>query len=265
MKRTLLFTSTALLVFAAPALADGPGHKMTGLGEFGYSYTDYDDFDVTLNSFQARGSTHWKLDGNWNVQGNFAFNTDRIDLGGDAAIDIWKFGGTAFWRDPSQGAFGAELYYQSLDIGDHADGFGIAARGEFYLSPQATIGGRIGYSTFDTSGFDADEWAFNATGRYYLQPNVGLKLGLNYNTWDIDGGNTDEWSLRGEAEYLFSDCDTSVFAGLSFGNLNVDPGPDSDAWGFGLGARIHFGTAGDLVQRHRSGPLEESATRILPF
>jgi hypothetical protein len=268
MKRTALLATTAFIALSAPAFADGKGGSgLIGFGEFGYDYTSLDDVDVDINSFHARGSTLWKLDGNWNVQGNFGFNTDRFDTGGaDAAIDIWKVGGTAFWRDASQGAFGAELYYQSVDLGANFDGIGIAGRGEFYVSPQATIGGRVGYSSFDATGTDADEWSFNAQGRYYLQPQLGLKLGLNYNSWDIDGGEGfDEWSLRGEAEYLFKDCDTSVYAGLGFGNIEPDSGADADYWTIGLGVRMHFGTNGDLVQRHRTGPIEDLSTTRLIF
>jgi hypothetical protein len=269
MNRTALLASTALFVLATPAFADGQGHKMTGLGEVGYDYTDIDDFNVDRNTFHGQGSVHWRLDGNWNVQGNFGFNSDRFDTGGGPSptVDTWKIGGTAFWRNQGDGAIGGELYYQSVDIfGFSADGFGIAGRGELYLSPTMTLGARVGYGTVDEAGLDLDEWSLGAMGRYYAQPNLGLSLGLNYVSFDDDGGEGfDEWNLRGEAEYLFAECDTSIYGSLMFGDFDADSGGDSSEWGLGLGVRLYFGTSGSLAQRQRSGPLEEWRTTRLAF
>ena len=261
MKRTILLATSALVAFAVPAFADGKGGShMSGLGEFGYDYTDLDDFNLDRSSFHAQGSVLWPLEGSWNVQGNFAFNTDRIDTGGpDFAIDTWKFGGTAFWRQQNEGVLGGELWYQSLDVGmGYLDGVGIAARGEYFFSPTLTFGGRIAYSNYD-GGTSIDEWTINALGRYYAQPNLGLTLGVNYSSLNDDGGEgLDDWTVRGEAEYLFADCDTSVFADVRFGSVDPDAGAtDSDQWGLGLGLRLRFGTTGALVQRDRTGPLQE--------
>lgn len=261
MNRTTLLASTALVLLAAPAFADGQGHKMTGLGGVGYEYGNFDDFDVDRNTFHGQGSVNWKLDGKWNVQGNFGFNSDRYDdgPGPSQAFDTWKIGGTAFWRDQAEGTLGGELYYQSVDLlGFAVDGFGIAGRGELFLSPTLTLGGRVGYGNFSEAALDVDEWSLGAMGRYYARPNLGLSLGLNYASFEEDGGEGfDEWSLRGEAEYLFAECDTSVYGNLMFGNFESDGGGDTNEWGLGLGVRLYFGTDGQLAQRQRTGPLEE--------
>lgn len=269
MSRATLLATSALVFLVGPVLADGKNHRMTGLGDVGYDYSSLDDFDVDRNTFHGQGSVHWQLDGNWNVQGNFGFNSDRFDTGGGPSptIDTWKIGGAAFWRNQADGAIGGELYYQSVDVfGFSADGFGLAGRGELYLSPTMTLGARIGYATIDEAGLDIDEWSIGALGKYYWQPNLGLSLGLNYSSFDDDGGEGfDEWALRGEAEYLFADCDTSVYGSLMFGDLEADSGGDSDEFGLGLGVRIYFGTDGQLAQRQRTGPLEEWRTSRLAF
>ena len=47
MLRTTLLSTAAIFVIVAPAFADGKGgHQMTGLGDLGYDYGQYDDFDV---------------------------------------------------------------------------------------------------------------------------------------------------------------------------------------------------------------------------
>jgi hypothetical protein len=262
MLRTTLLSTAAFAAIAFPAFADGKGAKnLIALGDIGYDFTSFSDFDIDQDTFHGRGSVLWPLEGNWNVQGNFGFNADRVDTPGPSfAPDTWNAGATAFWRSQNEGVLGGELWYQSLDLGSgYADGFGIAARGEYFLSQQATLGARVAYSNFDQSTFEIDEWTVNAFGRYYARPNLGLTLGLNYSSLDNGSGGEgfDDWSLRGEAEYLFDDCDTSVYASLMYGNLDSDTGSESDHWGLGLGVRLHFGTSGALVQRHRTGPLEE--------
>ncbi len=263
MLRTTLLSTAAIFVIVAPAFADGKGgHQMTGLGDLGYDYGQYDDFDVDRNSFHGQGSVHWKLDGNWNVQGNFGFNADRYDdgPGPSQAVDTWKLGGAAFWRNQADGTIGGELYYQSVDLlGFAVDGFGVAARGELFLSPTMTLGARAGFGNISEGGLDVDEWSLGAMGKYYARPNLGLSLGLNYASFDTGTGGEgfDEWSLRGETEYLFADCDTSVYGSLMFGDLEADSGGDTNEWGLGLGVRIYFGTDGQLAQRQRTGPLEE--------
>jgi hypothetical protein len=259
------------MLLSTPAFADGKAGAMTGLIDLGYAYSDLDDFNVDRNAFYANGTFHRRLDGNWNVQGTFGFNSDRYDdgtPGPSQTFDTWKIGGAAFWRNQAEGAIGGELWYQSLDIGASIDGFGIAGRGELYLSPTITLAGRVGYSSFDESGVDIDEWAFSAQGRYYLQPNLGLTLGLNYSSFDLGSGGEgfDEWTLRGEAEYLFPECDTSIYGSLMFGDLDPDTGGSSDEWGLGLGLRVYLGTAGSpLEHRHRSGPLETIQTPRFVF
>lgn len=264
-RTTLLATSALWVLAAAPTFADGAGGKMlTGLGDIGYSMTTYDggEGDIDTDTFHFGGAALWSFNNNWNFQGDFGFNSDRFDFGGEeAAIDTWRVGGTGFWRDQNQGLIGGEVWYQSLDFSSqYVDGFGAAARGEWYASKQLTLGARAGFSGYDRLGFELDEWSLSGFGKYYVQPDLGLTLGANYTNWDGgEGGESDadDWYLYGEAEYQIPDCTTSVYAGLTYGNLEFDEsGDEIDYWGIGAGLRVRFGTTDSLNQRQRSGPLE---------
>jgi hypothetical protein len=270
--RTALLAATALSTLAwGPALADGGNDKtLTGIGEFGYEYTDAEwdsGFGYYTNSFHGQGSALWTWSNKLNLQGNFAFDTDRYEYDGGEydAVDSWKAGVTAFWRDPMIGAAGGELHYQSTtDFGQYGDGLDVAARGEFYL-PNATVGGHFGYSqlTGNHTNVAVDSWYVGAHGKYYATPNIGLKLGTQFSWNDFEPSDSaDAWSLDGEFEYLIPDCTTSLFAGVGYETWDFDSDSERDDWRAGLGLRVHFGTEGGLLQRNRTEPLE---TRPLRF
>jgi hypothetical protein len=250
MNRTALLASGAILLLATPALADGAsGKRLTGLGDAGYTYFDADGGN--LDNFHANGSALWSWSNNWNAQGNFSFDSFRDDPFG---VSSWKLGGAGFWRNPNEGMIGGEIHYQAIDSGVGADGIDLRGRGELFLT-DITVGAHLGYSTYD----DVDGWQLGAYGQYYASPQLGLRLGVDYGDWDADPASPfndfDTWSLDGEAEYLFADCDTSIYAGLGFGSFDADFGPDTDFWRIGAGVRVHFGTDGSLMKRNREEPL----------
>jgi hypothetical protein len=261
MARTTLLATSALWIALTPALADMMGNKkVSGLGDVGWTHNEYDvsggsDFDS--RSIHAKGSILWALENNWNAQGNFGFNSERFDVGfPDIAVDTWHLGAAGFYRD-QQGAVGLELNYQSIDFALTTEGFNLTGRGEYFL-PEFTVGGGIGYNTFDDNGIDVDGWDFGLYGRYYPQAPMGITLGFTYNTWEdntLTIGDIDGWSGRGEFEYLIPDCVTSLYAGIEFGDYEIGSS-DIDFWSFGLGARFYLGTTGELKARHRSGPFD---------
>lgn len=247
MTRTALLAATALVALSIPALADGKGGtRLTGLGDVGY---DRVDFDSSLDQFHGSGSALWTWPSMWNVQGNFDFNTFQD---GGEGISNSKYGVGVFWRDASQGAIGGELRYQTVD---GTDGFDLRARGELFLD-QATIGAFIGFGNYE----DLDGWSLGAYGSYYFQPTLALNVTTRYANFDDDGtpAEFDDWSLSGEVEYLFADCDTSIYGGLGFGTLDGNvfaPTGDDSYWHIGGGIRLHFGTDGSLQSRGRAEPL----------
>ena len=260
MTRITLLAAAAVAVLTSPlAFADGKSGNLSGLVDLGY---DWRDADVNINSFHGTGAGLWDLNGNWNIQGEFGFNSSRTQ---GVVVDTWGVGATVFWRDPREGMIGGQLSYQSIDPGivgpaPVIDGIGIAARGEYYFSPQLTLGGRIRYQNLDVNPGSVDEWSFGATGRYYFEPNFGINLGVNYA--DFSNSNINPWLLRGEAEYLFHDTDTSVYAGLEFGDTDFIGG---SYWGLGVGLRLHLGTTGSLANRDRTGPIQDINTARFPF
>lgn len=259
MTRKTLLAATALCILAStPALAGGK--KLTGLGEFGWDRTGYDidgsSNDLDSNMFHGKGSALWTWPDKLNVQADFGFNSNRLEYDGsnEFAVDTWKVGGGAFYRDPAQGSIGAQLHYQSLDVDEFLDGLSFAGLGEYFYDQKTTLGASIGYSSFDTNGFDVDGWQLGAYGKYYFEPNLGFRLGLDHSSYDVDNDDVDDLSLNGELEYLIPDCTTSIYGGLGFGSIDYDNN-DLDYWRFGVGLRLHFGTEGSLIQRNRSEPL----------
>ena len=265
MTRTALLASTAVWVLSAGiALADGAGGKIfTGLGDIGYMHNDYNPSggsNFNSRTITGTGSALWSWPNNWNAQGNFGFNSERINATPDVAIDTWRVGAGGFWRDQNQGMVGGELNYKSIDLLGTFSGLNIAARGEYFL-PQATLGGALGYTKFDSNGIKLSGWDLGAYGKYYVQPDLALSLGVNYSNWDSKSGlfgniNIDGWSGRGEAEYLIPDCATSVYAAVEYGSYDYGSS-NLDYWSLGLGARFHFGTSGSLQNRQRTGPVEQ--------
>ncbi|MFM9863990.1 MAG: hypothetical protein ACKVRO_10315 [Micropepsaceae bacterium] len=244
MTRTILLATTALVALTLPALADGKGGtRLTGLGDVGY---DNVDIDPSFDQFHGTGSALWTWPNKWNVQGNFDFNT--FQEGGEGFSNS-KFGAGVFWRDANEGALGGELRYQTIE---GTDGFDLRGRGELFLD-HLTIGAFLGFGNYE----DLDGWHLGAYGSYYLQSNLALNVTTKYSSWDDDGlTDFDDWSLSGEAEYLFADCDTSIYAGLGFGSLDGSgPGGSEDYWNIGGGIRLHFGTDGSLESRNRVEPL----------
>jgi hypothetical protein len=263
MRTTLLAGSAVWILAATPALADGMGDKkVTGFGDIGYMYNDYEvdglgDFDS--RTIHAKGSVLWDLQGEWNVQGNFGFNSEKVEVPPvDFAIDTWHLGVGAFWRG-KQGAFGGEINYQAIDVALSVEGYNARLRGEYFL-PHITLGGGIGYNTFDDNGVDVDGWDFGLYGRFYAQPQLALTLSGAYNTWEDNTaiaflGDVDGWFGRAEAEYLIPNCVTSVYGAFEYGSYDI-ANVDTDFWSLGIGFRFYLNTDGDLETRHRTGPYD---------
>ena len=273
MMRTALLAGSALWILAAtPALADGMDKRLTGLGDVGYYYSAFDEDNTTddfdADSFHGAGSALWTWNNGLNVQGDFLFATNRFetDAGVEQTVDNWAIGGGVFWRDPKQGAYGAEVHYQSLDVGgDFADGFNAAARGEIYFTKAMTLAGYAGYSSFDRTAFELDGWQLGLQGTYYANPHLALRLRGDYGNWDVDTlvDEVDEWFGGAEVEYLIPGCTTSLYLGGGYGSYDFDVGPDVDYWTIGGGVRIHLGQdAGPLVTMNRSEPIQTLRTRF---
>lgn len=268
MKKIILLAASSCLIAIAPASA--AGDRIYSLFDFGYNNTSFDlnssGNDFSINQLHGSGSILWSWTDNWNAQGTFAFNTNRVaDLGPNFAIDTWKLGGTAFYRDQSQGILGGEIAYQSLDRGNYADGLSLTGRGEAYLD-DANVGAYLGYTNLSADGANLDThgWGLGAYGKYYTSPSLGLKLGLDYASYKASSADKTDLSLNGEAEYLLADSNTSLYAGLGYGSYDFD-GPDADYWQVGLGVRVHLGSGGTLKDRNRSEPLQAvPSLRVTP-
>ena len=268
MRKAVLLAASACLIATAPAFA--AGDRIYSLFDFGYANTSLNfkgpSNDFSINQLHGSGSVLWGWSDNWNAQATFGFGTDRFgDTGSKFAVDTWKLGGSAFYRDQAQGLLGGEISYRSIDVGPYADGLSLMGRGEAYLD-DANVGGYLGYTNLTSDGvnFDTHGWQLGGYGKYYASPGLGLKLGLDYANYKVASSGTSDLSLNGEAEYLLADSNTSLYADLGIGTMGFS-GPDADYWQVGMGVRVHLGGGGSLKDRNRNEPLQSiQALRVIP-
>ena len=100
MRKTILLAGAACLIAVAPASA--AGDRILSLFDFGYANTSVNSSsdDFSINQLHGSGSLLWGLEDNWNAQASLSFATNRFaDSGPNLAIDNWKLGGTAFYRE----------------------------------------------------------------------------------------------------------------------------------------------------------------------
>lgn len=156
MMKSVLTAGVSLLALAAVSAAEA---KTVGHVAGGVNYVDWDDNlfggkNVDWWQFNFQGAAAFDLTPTWNVQFDTSFNSDR--LSGDAfsgksiALDTWRAGTELFWRDSTQGMFGLEVAYQTLDQAQSLDGVFVGLRGEYYSSDAFTFGGGVNYNTFET-------------------------------------------------------------------------------------------------------------------
>jgi len=249
--RTRLLAAACGLVAMNAAVAQEA--RLTGVGEFGFSYLNLDGpASDDINIYRGQTSALWTFPDKWNVQADFNFASYRFD--GPSTTDQMKIGGSLFWRDSADFAAGAQLHYQSLDNGVENDGVAISAFGEKYWE-QFTLAGHLGHSSYDGAALNIDGWQLGAKGSYYAAPNLAWRAGFVYGAWDNGLTDVDSWDISGEAEYLIEEYDTSIFALVGLGWQNPDSLPETDTFRVGIGMRVHFGAEGSLRDRNRAEPV----------
>ncbi len=273
--------AVAALVAASANPATAGRSRYAGTITLGYSYTDFDlqagpNSTVGINTFIGSGAVVYNVEGNYNVQGDFAFASHSPDnsktLGISLALDTWTAGGTFFWRDPNVGMLGVDVGYQSADVGISGDGFRIGGRGEYYCGDHWTIGAAAGWEQVDFHSISRiDGWYANAQVKYYWNDRTSFSLNGNYYTANVSAApiNANQWSVGLEGEYLISrDTPVSVYGGVRYGDFNVNfTSHDPTDWTVYAGLKFRFGNdGGALVDQDRNGALAATTTGLAqPF
>jgi len=272
MMKSILAAGVSLLALSAVTTAQA---KTVGHVSGGVTYVDNDIFSgkgINQYSFDFEGAAGFDLTPTWNVQFDTHFKSDRLSGGGifggkTLAIDTWRAGTQIFWRDSSQGMFGVELAYNTLDTGfggGALDGFLAGLKGEYYGSDQYTIGGGVTYNTFEGKG-SLDTFGGNLFVTYYVNEKTGISLTGDYDDTDVGGSssNLTQWTVAGDVEYLFEN-NLSLSGVVSYGNTDISSN-DFDTITVGAKLKVYFGTEGSLANQHRTGTLEAPLPSQFPF
>ena len=271
----------AIAALAAASANPATAAKSRYAGEItlGYSYTSLDtnlpgSSNIDVNTFIGSGAVVYNVEGNWFLQGDFAFASHSPSNTGpiSASLDTWTAGGTFFWRDSSQGMLGVDIGYQSADAGISGDGFRLGVRGEWYCGDHWTFSGAAGWEQVEFQSLTRiDGWYANAGVKYYVNERTSVSLNANYFTANLSNASfdTNQWSVGAEGEWLVSrETPVSIYGGVRYGDFNIDNiGNDPTQWTAYVGVKFRFGNDGDsLVGQDRDGAVSPTTTGLVePF
>lgn len=281
--------AAALLLMTTPAAhaadLEDPGCSLSGSvmagiifdwQELDFNNEDQVDVDWTTPFGEGAGLVTC---GGFNIQADIAYYGHSGDydfeFGDEDNVDrnTSHIGGALFYRNPVSWAGGIQASWISQNIsGIDVDVFRVGLFGEFYLGETFTLGGNIAYHNGDSgSDFETDQagFEFAAYGRFYATPDLSLMLRADVLLADTeffgDDGNLNGYAISGEAEYLVWDQGLSLFAGARYAERDhdLDFGDefhfDSDDMQVFGGLKFYFGKDGTLVERHRTGPVDNTS------
>jgi hypothetical protein len=250
--RNALAGASALALLSLPVAAQAQPMPVFGgfvWGQYGTGESDGYDADV----WSGGGSAAFGVYQNIHLQGDIAFHTS--DIGGGDSLDVWTFGGSAFWRGPNF-AFGANIGNMSIEVDPiDFDVMNYGAFGEFYANQFITVYA-LGGGLDGDFGFDGMYLGGGATG--YVLPNASLSANISFA--DFDSSDSTEFGVAGE--YMFSETlPVSVYAGYSY--VDADAGDGVNVWTIGM--RFLFGAVGPLVERDRTGAVRHTGPAAIRF
>lgn len=275
----------ALFITSVPAQSADftePGCVLSGSAMAGIMYdwqeidengSDQVDIDWTTPFGEGAGLVTC---GGFNVQADFAYyahsgDEDSEDVeSSDEDFDRSNshLGGALFYRDPASWAAGLQASWISQSVsGSNVDVYRVGLFGEAYLNDTFTLGLSAAYHDGD-SFFESSESGFElaAYGRFYATPDLSLMLRgdfLTGNSETFDGdGDLDGYAITAEAEYLVWDQGLSLFGGARYAErdheINNFDFDSTETQVFG-GIKFYFGQDGTLVERQRTGPVDNTS------
>jgi hypothetical protein len=264
-----------------------PGCTLSGTVAAGFLYDwhsadpDFssEDFDVDWSTPFGEGAGLVTC-GGFNIQADVAYYAHSGDISDFSSTDVdidqtkTHIGGVLFYRDPASWAGGLQASWISQDFdGADIDTFRVGLFGEFYLDDVFTLGASAHYYSTDWPSFvdgkDEDGFQLAAWGRFYATPDFSLMLRGDVLLADIDFNNRgnadwDGFAITGEGEYLVWDQGLSLFAGARYAEREFDI---DDSGAFDLndfqvygGVKFYFGQGGTLLERQRTGPVDNTST-----
>ncbi len=199
----------------------------------------------------------------WNVNGSAAFGFNpifggEIDAGynnvssGGSSIDLWGIGGSLFWAPP-MGRAGATFQYANFGVsGFNVNTYSYGVFGEYFASPNITVGLKGGGLTLSNSGSESGGYVSAALIGYII-PDVAITPFVDYTS--ISSLDTTNFGIG--AEWLVSHAiPIAIFGGYTRSHINISGLGSGDTNTFTIGLRIYTnGNGNTLVERHRNGTL----------
>jgi len=196
----------------------------------------------------------------WSVDGSAAFGFNPT-FGGEidgtynnaSSLDIWGVGGSLFWA-PAMGRAGATFMFNTTsNSGVSADAYSYGAFGEYYASPNITVGLKGGGTTLSGSGFSQTGGYVGAALIGYVIPNLAFTPFVDYT--GISGLHVTNFGIS--AEWLVSQTiPVAIFGGYTRSHVSFSGLGSGDTNTFTIGLRIYTnGNGNTLVERHRNGTL----------
>jgi hypothetical protein len=273
-------------VKAADVVAE-PGCTLSGLVTAGYMYDwqnsdfsddssgeDFDNKDVDWNTPFGEGAGLVTC-GGFNIQADVAYYAHSADIDfEDINIDQTNthIGGAVFYRDPASWAAGLQASWIGQDIDAfNIDVFRVGLFGEFYLDDMFTLGANAAYYNTDwPEGKDEDGVELALWGRFYATPDLALTVRGDAEFSNIefhDGpfsedGDLDGFAITGDAEYLVWDQGLSLFAGARYADRDFNIGDEElevEDFQVFAGLKFYFGQGGTLVERQRTGTVDNTS------
>lgn len=237
MKKVLL-GAAALIAFVAPGVAAA---QTSGNVTLGYATLDDDDDSNKDGVLSLDGSVVTDLSGAWNIQFDGRYST--MDHGGhdDAFSSATAH---VFHRDGAF-AFGG---FAGLDNNGGSSLYHLGVEGQIYL-PSITLSGAYTYSD-QRNGTSFSGNAIDVTGDFFLTPNTSIG-GLV--AWiDDEWAGQDGLTYGINVEHQFAGSPFSIGASYTTAEFDYNGGGGHDVDSFGIFGRFNFGT-GSLQERSQSG------------
>jgi hypothetical protein len=213
---------------AETAIGDGEGVLFEGTGRVNI------DLGMLNLEIEAGGSA---------IKDNEASQLTSIGTAGH----IWQS-----LSNTALGAFGAVNFAKSLTV------YTVGVEGEAYFGP-ITVGADATYNWADD-----EYWSTRAWAELYVTANtrIGGKLGYtSYNSY-----SDDVWSVSANAEYRFDGSPIGIWAEGTYHQVNYEGDFDSDFWAGIVGFRVFFDSSESTLQQHdRSVPWSGGAFGIDRF
>lgn len=245
MKKIALMAAAAALAVAAPAAAETGGYLGLEYGAADIEFLGDDELTV----WQGEGAWGWR-DGAWGFQLDGAFANIEEDSGTEG--DAFSLNGHFYWQSDAW-RFGGVVAHTTID----PDGSSSSAETVFGVESMFDIGPSANFYASLTAGqtefiLDADTWNFDVGANFYATPNARIGGFIGFGGADFSSGvNVDSFSAGIDGEFQPWSAPISLTAAWNF--FEIDDS-DLEASSFRVGVRWNFG-ADTLQERDAAIPF----------